>query len=914
MNTKRKTILFLITIITLLITLTCINATDNITTNTTTSTDNTDNINHETPKTLQKQIQSDEKTNNKKIIINKNTTTKKTPKTYTQYAYGYQDLYNKVQSTKNNYYSYNDVSIYLQQGNYNITQPINWGNSNTKTLKIYANNQLFDAQNQTNFITVEKGYTLELHNFKIRYAEATRGSVIYNKGTVNIYDSIFLNSTASSNGGVIYNDHGKVKILNSSFSNNQATNGACIYNNNGTVNLTKNYFSFNKAQRGGVNYNIGELNITSSTFKNNQATQNGGCNYNDKNTLTILKSNFQNNKATKYGGVNYNNKIIDYNYDNAPIIYFNESQATGNYATNGGVDANYGELTIKSSNLNNNSATRGGVNYNFNYIEIIKSTFKNNYVTVHGGVNYNDEGSDMYIIDSTFINNTAKENGGVNYNNKGIISLTQLKNIQNTAKRGGVNYNDGRYIFILDSNFTANKAILNGGVNYNNNGLISMSDCISTDNTAQRAANTYNNKNGELTLKNSTFKNEKATYDADIIINYGTGEMYNNTFIQTNYKNSNLILSKDNIEKDGNIINLTNNTKIKTETLTTFKSPVIDSYTSPNIYLHVGSEYIKAITKNSDNTAKVTHTFKTPGIKTIELYYGKGTYDIFIKQEVIGTPTTTSNQQTYNVNSYTKLVNAFNNIKSATSNKEYIINIQSNIKINKKIVLKNSESTRKITIKGNNHIIDGQNKTRFIDVGAGFTLNIENLKIQNCQTPDEDIGDLGGASFGSIGNNGTLNIKNLEFKNNYWCGAIVNNGILSVEKTKFVDMISDEIILNSGDATAKIHYSNFTNDNGCWSLIENSGDLYIDHSIFNKNNISEFGLMSNYGYINLNYNNFTNNRPGYYPEIAIIRNYEDGYGGYPYGHITDNIFRNNYFRYYVDDPYYSLTLSGNIFD
>lgn len=923
MNTKRKTILFLITLITLLITLTCINATDNITTNTTTE-DNTDNINHETPKTLQKQIQSDEKTNNKKIIINKNTTTKKTPKKYTQYAYGYQDLYNKVQSTKNNYYSYNDVSIYLQQGNYNITQPINWGNSNTKTLKIYANNQLFDARNQTNFITVEKGYTLELYDFKIRYAKSTRGSVIYNKGTVNIYDSIFLNSTASSNGGVIYNDHGKVKILNSSFSNNQATNGACLYNNNGIVNLTKDYFSFNKASRGGVNYNIGELNITSSTFKNNQATQNGGCNYNDKNNLTILKSKFLNNKATNYGGVNYNNKgtHYGYDYDDTPVIYFNESQATGNYATNGGVNANYGSIIIKSSNLNNNNATRGGVNYNlgadyFGMINIIKSTFKNNKVTVNGGVNYNDKKGRIDIEDSTFTNNTANNNGGVNYNNGKPIGVNLSKHFNNTAKRGGCNYING-VILIENSNFTTNKAILNGGVNYIDEGHLILNLTISTENKAQRAGNTYCNERGSFNIDNNEFNDDKSTYDGDMIINYGSDCILEHNHLFTDNADNNIQLYTTKKIQMGDNWFGENNEKINVGQSKKIVSPIKDTssykkteagyyffYTEGRDSLWGDEGYVDTYLK-SDNTFSVTHKFVKPGLSRIFIYYdGEVTHHIRILQEVIP-------PKTINVATYDDLQRAVGIISHISVDKNYVINITKNIKLEDKIDWSYSDSIRSFTIKGNNHIIDGQNKTRFIDIGSGFTLNIENLKIQNCQPTKEDVGDLGGASFGSIENNGTLNIKNSEFKNNDWCGAIINNGILNVEKTKFIDIESDEIILNSRSATAEIHYSNFTNSNGYWSLIENYGDLYIDHSKFDKNNVTEGILISNndYGYINLDSNNFTNNRPEYdNMGTALINNC--GYESYPYGYITNNIFKNNYFDYNISDPYHRLTLSNN---
>ena len=382
---------------------------------------------------------------------------------------GYKALVDAVNNFKQQTLNpYSIATVNLTRGNYNWTDLITWGNSTYKTLRIYGNGNLLDENNKQ-FIIVDPGYTLELYNFKIRYATATRGGVIYNNnGTINIYDSIFLNCTATKNGGVIYNDHGKVKILNSSFSNNKALNGAIIYNNNGFVNETKSYFSFNTANRGGVNYNIGETIIVKSTYKNNNAKINGGVNFNDKNKLTINNSNFINNKALNYGGVNYNNKNAKLN--------ITSSQITNNTATNGGVNANYGSMIIRSSNLNQNNATRGGVNYNYKDLEIIKSTFKENKVINNAAVNYNDHGN-ININDSTFKENKANYDGGVNYNNNGNITINNTKNMYNIANRGSVNYNLKSILTIENTNSTTKSS----SINYNEKGIIKNRNTYETE-------------------------------------------------------------------------------------------------------------------------------------------------------------------------------------------------------------------------------------------------------------------------------------------------------------------------------------------------------------------------------------------------------------------------------------------------
>ncbi|PAV06618.1 C1 family peptidase [Methanosphaera cuniculi] len=447
-------------------------------------------------------------------LVEDNKTIKNYSYTYHENVHGYIDLVNQIKNYKNtnNYTEFDIITMNLTRGNYNVSEPITWGNASLKTLRIFGNGILIDANKKFNFITVAPGYVVELHGFKIRYATSDRGSVVYNNhGTLKIYSSIFLNNTAQ-NGAVIYNDHGDVFIQNSSFSNNKATNGGCIYNNNGETHITNAYFSYNNATRGGVTYIIGNTIIINSTFKNNHANSNGGVNYNDNQNLTITNSNFTENSASNYGGCNYNNNNAKMN--------ITSSQFTQNQAQNGGVNANYGSLTIKSSNLNNNKATRGGVNYNFRNLQIIKSTFKNNKVTTNGGVNYNDKGT-ITINDSTFESNIANGNGGVNYNNNGNMTITLCKNNKNIAIRGGVNYDYGT-MTITNSTFTQNKATINGGCNFNDKNTMTITNSTFTQNSASDYGGcNYNNNQLNMNITSSQFTQNKAT-NGGVNANYGT--------------------------------------------------------------------------------------------------------------------------------------------------------------------------------------------------------------------------------------------------------------------------------------------------------------------------------------------------------------------------------------------------------
>ena len=346
-----------------------------------------------------------------------------------------------------------------------------------------------------------------------------------NKGTVNIYDSIFINSSAYGNGGVIYNDNGNLKIKNGSFTNNHAyDNGGVIYNNNGKLNITNSYFSFNTATRGGAIYTTGLTNITSTTMKNNQANNsNGGAIYNDKKTTTITNSKLLSNKANN-GGAIYNNKPATLNIYTSQ---FNQNTADNN----GGVTTNYGTLYIKSSNFNNNTATRGGVNYNYNKTTIIKSTLQTNKATLNGGVIYNDKGT-IQITDSTLQQNQAKRAASL-YNNQGTFTINSAKFTDNKANNNAddiINYKDNCYL--INNKFKQEK--------YNNTNIILTTKQIKGQNNTIQLTKTNKIETCKITtikspIKDQSQKNTKISfYDGSYFIN--STPIDNNGIVQTKYQ------------------------------------------------------------------------------------------------------------------------------------------------------------------------------------------------------------------------------------------------------------------------------------------------------------------------------------------------------------------------------------------
>ncbi len=89
--------------------------------------------------------------------------------------------------------------------------------------------------------------SLTLKNLTVQHSYfAGYGGAAYNAGTLNVFNSSFLNNLATFEGGAIEND-GTVTIANSTFSGNSAPYGGALQNTSGTATILNSTFSGNTA-------------------------------------------------------------------------------------------------------------------------------------------------------------------------------------------------------------------------------------------------------------------------------------------------------------------------------------------------------------------------------------------------------------------------------------------------------------------------------------------------------------------------------------------------------------------------------------------------------------------------------------------------------------------------------------------
>lgn len=241
------------------------------------------------------------------------------------------------------------------------------------------------------------------------------GAIMFSGGTLNIYNSQFVNNTAANNGGAIDKTNGsQLLVVNTNFYYNVAhNNGGAIYNTNSNMTIINSTFNNNKANitstsNGGAVYSNTATStiILNSNFTNNTANSQGGAVY-VRHSLNITGSNFISNIANQGGGiysnpdtgdifVNYNRFVNNNNYDyylnntsmskipnlnynwwgdNTPLVY-------------GFVLTNWFVMQLTANNLSsiiNSSITQPGSSVNLSYQLILYNNTINTFNVVDYG-------------------------------------------------------------------------------------------------------------------------------------------------------------------------------------------------------------------------------------------------------------------------------------------------------------------------------------------------------------------------------------------------------------------------------------------------------------------------------------------------------------------------------------------------
>ena len=319
---------------------------------------------------------------------------------------------------------------------------------------------------------------LNIYNANLINGNADIGGAIYNTGSVYAYNTNFINNTAATMGGAVFNNGTLTiqkcivdinDITKRTSSDSEDYGGAAIYNwYDGTLTVSGSNFTNNiKNYKNGDNLvgaitTIGNATVIGSNFVNNSGRWGGAISATgaelrkNSSTLTVSNTIFKDNSALYAGAVyiwgsNYN--IADCVFDNNTA--FGKGNMTPNNNNGGALVVSqvsrFNEPitgTISGSKFTNNKAQYGGAAYfNKGFVTITDSVFENNVATAEGGaVDFSHASVKDLVVsinNSSFVGNKAPVAGAIFTNVDSKITNSKFIN-NSAAKIGGAicNVND----------------------------------------------------------------------------------------------------------------------------------------------------------------------------------------------------------------------------------------------------------------------------------------------------------------------------------------------------------------------------------------------------------------------------------------------------------------------------------------
>lgn len=675
------------------------------------------------------------------------------------------------------------------------------------------------------------------------------GGAIYNNETIKNISATFKGNKAADFGGAIYNfgdydsdeNQNETKVsaiieaINGTFENNTAYSGGAI-GNEGKIGSINGSFIGNTAETAyggaifngkndnvaGTDWNYGEISSIGGTFTKNSAKLGGGAIYNDGTIKEIKDATFDQNTTEANGGALYNNKTIEALtnttftkntasgnggaiYNEGIIASTGKNTFSENSATQGGAVYNKGKFNIsRYANFNNNSANQGGAIYNdkdatVTSSELSNQTFKGNSAKNVGGAIFNDGtmnlggGSDKDGNSVTFDSNTAVNAGGAIFNN-GTLNIRKGVFTNNKAKSaGGAIANNGT-LNVESSSFTGNQA-------YNE---VSAEDGTKT---ISGAGGAIQNVSGTgLTVKNSTFSNNKAGLGGGAIMNSG-----NATISQTSFKGNTAQIGgaiiNGGTENNQGVLNISEST-FEANTAEYGGAVTNDTYGK-----------IEKLSADFSNNSATVAGGAIHNLGTINTIGGSFTSNYTTGKE--GTGGAISNGGTI------ETINSNFNRNSA-----YLGGAIANVGTINTISGKFINNTAKA---GGGAIVTADAKNGETPVIANLK-EIKDAEFTNNSTTDEQ--GVGGALLANQTTN-KLTVNSSKFSSNKADkgGAIANTGLLDVANSTFTNNSAKE-----GGA------------------IGNSGTMNISGSSFSGNTAERGGAIVNYGTMNINSSTFSSNK------------------------------------------------------
>ncbi len=449
--------------------------------------------------------------------------------------------------------------------------------------------EIKDSLFENNFNTYDSGYAYgSIYNkgtLIVRHTEFLNntmgsGAAIYNEGIATIYDSTFTNNSANGQGGALTNASGAtMTVYNSTFDGNNAVSSSAAINNafGGNLNIIGSTIQNHTVitdvpvdddrwdrDNGGAIYFYGQqyhwddngnyvetipsghLYIQDSRFLYNTVSRGGGAIYN-AGYATIINTTFEGNKSdlehgTTEGNAGTGGAFYDYNQTDMPTIIRDSYFISNSAYSAGAIYHPTGHLIIENTTFDNNSAIDKGS----------AGALQN------GGAN-----SYLDITNSTFSNNYAGHGGGIFHQSKNAMNIRGSTFTGNEAESyGGAMYLSTHEIvkgvastavkndtFITNSTFSENAARSGGSIYLLSN--LEIKNSMFNNNTVESTGGAIfvgsdNYHSGIATISNSTFI-ENSAGNGGAISNNGTLTIYDSIFEKNKAGAGSAILSHGNV-------------------------------------------------------------------------------------------------------------------------------------------------------------------------------------------------------------------------------------------------------------------------------------------------------------------------------------------------------------------------------
>ncbi len=503
------------------------------------------------------------------------------------------------------------------------------------------------------------------------------------------------------------------------------------------------------------------------------------------------------------------------------------------HANNGAAVDNYGKLTIIDSVIRNNVADRGAVHCSDkSNLNVFNSSFENN-VAVSGAAIENDNANGIVeITNTTFINNSCEEGGAI-YNIWGEFFVYDSIFTNNFASRGGAIYNNRGTLKVYNSKVTSNvcddlgagikswgicevydsiianntNTVKQGGGFYVSEFSLKLQNCIVENNTAVWGGGVYVEAKAKLTVKNSSISNNAAERGGGIDVNQGAIDVTDS------------IVNNNVATDEGGAIRCS-----------FMDSQIMNTIINNNVAKWGGAVY------NDHVNVKITGvTIKNNSADEGGAIYSTGTLNL--KDCTLNDNTAVNNGGAiYNKDTLT-LTNVAMNRNKASIYGGAIYNVMNSILDNVSTFSNEAKfggaiySDRFIQIYNSKF---SENKAS----EGGALYSSKTLVIYNSQFMNNQISRKGAA----LSVSGEINITDSLFELNR--GADEGGAVFIYEGN--VNIVKSQFISN----TAKSY----------GGAIDNSGELTLVNSSFDKNQAYGAGAIDNGGKLDIIGSNFTNNK------------------------------------------------------